>query len=177
MYSFPIAFFLTEESLCEPRLTRRETSWHSPHVRYYKEILDYGSHVVDSEFYAAESGFQPLDSSPGCFLVLRKPFLYRFCFVGWVLFSVFSILYITSLMWWLSRPQQEETKDSLSVKPGFQILNVSEIPDSLSWILNCKALVSGSHQQNFTWVDLHNMAMQNNHAKYNSFFEMIFLQL
>ena len=101
-----------------------------------------------------------LDSSPGCFLVLRKLFLVRFFPLGFVLFSVFSILCITSLMWWLPRPQHQETKDSLSVKPGFQIPNFSEIPNSLSWILNSKALDSGSHQQNFTWVDFHNMAMQ-----------------
>ena len=155
-YSFPIVFFLTEERLCEPKLTRRETSWHSPRVRYHKRILDYGSHVVDYGFYAAESGFHAdTGFQSWVFLGVAKAILSSLLFCG-----VGIVRLLTSLMWWLRRPKHQETKDSLSVKPGFQIPNFSEIPNSLSWILNSKALDSGSHQQNFTWVDFHNMAMQ-----------------
>ena len=44
----------------------------------------------------------------GCFLVLWKPLLVRFCFVVWVLFGAFSIFCMTSFGV-CTRPQHQDT--------------------------------------------------------------------
>ena len=44
----------------------------------------------------------------GCFLVLWKPLLVRFCFVVWVLFGVFSIFSVTSFGV-CTRPEHQDT--------------------------------------------------------------------
>ena len=46
----------------------------------------------------ASNSCKPSETSSGCFLVLRKLLFVSFCVVVWVLFSVFSIFCITSLV-------------------------------------------------------------------------------
>ena len=46
----------------------------------------------------------------GCFLVVWKPLLVRFCFVVWVLFGVFSIFCMTSFGD-CNCPQHQETSE------------------------------------------------------------------
>ena len=76
------------------RLKLRESTYNLWIER--KEAL--GLHGITNNDFAEMLLHQQLIRERGCFLVLRKLLFVSFCVVVWVLFSVFSIFCITSLV-------------------------------------------------------------------------------